>query len=130
MVDTTIRNPGNSAHFARIKPAGRRVRVLKHGAVLADSGDASRVIENGRDLYDPVLYIPEGDVAANLVPVPGKSTHCPLKGDASYFTLGGDEIAWTYDRPLEGSAVLSGLIAFYADKVVVEEIGADAGVTS
>lgn len=126
MIDTTIHNPRNTAHFARIKPVGGRVRILKRGAVLADSVTASRVMENGRDLYDPVLYIPQADVQAALSAVAGKSTHCPLKGDASYFSLDGEEIAWTYDRPLEGSAVLEGLVAFYADKVVIEETGAAA----
>ena len=126
MIDTTIRNPANEAHFARIKPAGRRVRVLKGQAVLAESTDAARLIENGRDLYDPVLYIPAGDVTAGLTPDAGKSSHCRLKGDASYLALDGEEIAWTYDRPLEGSAVIKGLIAFNADKVVIEEIGNNA----
>lgn len=126
MIDTTIRNPDNDDHFARIKPAGRRVRVLRGDAVLADSSAASRLIENGRDLYDPVFYIPASDVTAELDPVSGKSTHCPLKGDAAYLSHLGEEIAWTYDRPLAGSSVLEGLVAFYADKVVIEEIGSHA----
>ena len=61
-----------------------------------------------------------------LEPVSGKSTHCPLKGDASYFTLNGEEIAWTYDRPFEWSEQLRGHIAFYANKVAIEETLTDA----
>ena len=126
VIETTIYNPGNNEHLARIKPAGRRVRILFKGRVIADSASASRLIEIGRDFYDPVLYVPQQDVQADLSAVEGKSTHCPLKGDASYLSLDGEEVAWTYDRPLESSAMLKGLVAFYADKVVVEEIGASA----
>ena len=126
MIDTTIYNPRNDAHFARIKPVGRRVRVLRGGVELAHSPDALRVQETGSDVYDPVIYIPQADATSALRSVEGKSTRCPLKGQASYFDLDGEEIAWTYDRPLEGARMLAGHIAFYADKVIVEEIGADA----
>ncbi|WP_306117891.1 MULTISPECIES: DUF427 domain-containing protein [unclassified Roseitalea] len=126
MVDTTIRNPDTDAHFARIKPVGRRVRVHHRGRMLADSTDAIRVQESGHDIYDPVIYIPRSDATTSLDAVAGKSTHCPLKGDASYFGFEGEEIAWTYDRPLEGSQVLKGYLAFDPEKVTIEEIGANA----
>lgn len=123
MATTTVRNPGNAAHFMHVKPARQRVRVRKGERVLADSAAALRVMETGREPYDPVLYIPRGDVSPALLPLPGKSTHCPLKGDASYLTLDGDEIAWSYDRTLEGAGLIRDYVAFYADKVTVEEIG-------
>lgn len=126
MIDTTIRNPGNDAHSARIKPVGRLVRVRRGDALLAQSERAVRVMETGRDIYDPVIYLPQADLQAVLTPVEGKSTHCPLKGDAAYFTHSGTEIAWTYDRPLDGAPMLKGLVAFDPEKVAVEEIGADA----
>lgn len=126
MIDTTIRNPGNAAHFARIKPVGRLIRVRRGGALLAQSERAVRMIEIGRDIYDPVIYLPEADLTAALAPVEGKSTHCPLKGDAAYFTHEGEEVAWTYGRPLESAPMLRGLIAFDPGRVSIEEIGADA----
>jgi uncharacterized protein (DUF427 family) len=126
MTSTTIRAPGNDAHFMHVKSVPQRVRVRKGDRILASSINALRIMETGHGPYDPMIYIPEADVGGVLQAVDGKSTHCPLKGDASYFTLDGDEIAWTYDRPLEVSAVLKGHIAFYPNKVVVEEIGAEA----
>ncbi len=125
-MSTTIHAPGNEAHFMHVKPVSQRVRVRKGDTVLAESTSALRIMETGRGPYDPMIYIPEADVGGPLEAVDGKSTHCPLKGDASYFTFGGDEIAWTYDRPLEVSQVLKGHIAFYPNKVTVEEIGAEA----
>ena len=126
MTDTTIYNPGNAAHFARIKPVGRRVRVSRHGEVIANSTRGLRVQGTGRDVYDPVIYLPRADVEDMLTPVEDKSTHCPLKGDASYFTHEGDEIAWTYDRPLDGAGALADHVAFYPDMVAIEEIGTHA----
>ena len=126
MIDTTIRNPGNDAHFARIKPVGRRVKVRRAGETMADTRDAVWLQETGRDVYDPVIYLPRADAVAALARVDGKSTRCPLKGDASYLAVGGDEVAWTYDRPLDGARMLDGLVAFDSDRVVVEIIGTDA----
>lgn len=125
MATTTVRNSGNEAHFMHVKPIRQRVRIRRDGTILAESTAALRIMETGREPYDPVVYIPRADVADVLQPVPGKSTHCPLKGDASYFALDGQEIAWTYDRPLEGSALIKDYVAFYPDKVTLEEIGSD-----
>jgi len=125
MATTTVRNPDNEAHFMHVKPVRLRVKVRRGGQVLAESTNALRIMETGREPYDPVIYIPRADIADALQPVSGKSTHCPLKGDASYFTLDGDEIAWTYDRPLAGAEPIRDHVAFYADKVSIEEIGAD-----
>jgi len=122
----TIHNPGNDAHFMRVKPVKATVRVTRGSEVLAESENALWVLENGRDFYDPVVYIPEADVTAPLQPVEGKSTHCPLKGDASYFALNGEEIAWTYDRPLDFAEELRGHVAFDAGKVAMELSGTDA----
>lgn len=120
----TIHREDEPRHFMRLKPVPRRIRVLKDSQVLADTEAALRLTEVGRDIYDPVFYIPEADMQVDLVPIIGKSTHCPLKGDASYFAHRGNEpIAWTYDRPLAATGILKGLVAFYPDQVVVEEIG-------
>jgi uncharacterized protein (DUF427 family) len=126
MTTTTIHNPGNQAHFMHVKSVPQRVRVRRGDQLLADSTGALRVMETGKGPYDPMLYIPRADVSGPLQAVDGKSTHCPLKGDASYFALDGDEIAWTYDRPLDVSTILKDHIAFDPGKVTIEEIGASA----
>ena len=86
-----------------------------------------RLLELGRDMYDPVVYVPRGDVRAKLGPN-DTSTHCPLKGDAAYFDLLDDsgavvqaKIAWTYPQPFDFASQLIGLVAFYADQVTIEE---------
>ncbi|MEM1049372.1 MAG: DUF427 domain-containing protein [Pseudomonadota bacterium] len=127
MVASAIHNPAEPRHFMRLKPVERRVRVLRDGNVIAETANALRVLEVGKDIYDPVLYLPPEDVKARLTKVT-RSTHCPLKGDASYYDLVDAEgqvlvsdIAWSYADPLEFAADLSGRIAFYANHVTFEE---------
>ena len=123
----TTHNPGAPRHFMRLKPAGRRVRILRQGEVLAETDDALRLVEVGKDVYDPTLYLPEADIRAGLRQT-DKATHCPLKGDAVYFDLldaDGNvvcpEIAWAYPAPFDFADALAGRIAFYSAQVTVEE---------
>ena len=86
--------------------------------------------ETGRDVYDPVIYIPETDVPGPLEPVAGKSTHCPLKGDASYWSIasGGAtavNAVWAYEKPYDEVAEITGALAFYASKVDAIEFDAN-----
>ncbi|MEM7516525.1 MAG: DUF427 domain-containing protein, partial [Planctomycetota bacterium] len=76
-----VRRPDAPGRFMRIRPVEKRVRILIGDEELASTTGAKRIIEHGRDLYEPVLYIPRVDVTANLTKR-DKSTHCPLKGDA------------------------------------------------
>lgn len=123
LVTETIHNPNEPRHYMRFKPVNRRVRVTRRGQTLAETSHAMRMTEVGRDVYDPIVYFPIADISPSLKPVPGKSTHCPLKGDAHYFALDDDAIAWTYDEPLEFASALKGYVAFYPDEVIVEESG-------
>ena len=44
----------------RVKPVKATIRVSRGDKLLAESRNALRVQETGRDVYDPVLYIPRG----------------------------------------------------------------------
>jgi uncharacterized protein (DUF427 family) len=50
------------------------------------------------------------------------STHCPFKGDASYFSLKGgpDNAVWSYETPFDEMAVIKEYVAFYPNKVTIE----------
>ena len=120
-LENAVARPDEPTHFMRLKPVHRRVTIKKGDAVVATTTRAIRLLEVGRDLYDPVFYIPKGDVTSALDPIQGKSTHCPLKGDASYWSHAGEEIAWSYDAPRDYADALRGLIAFDASKVSVTE---------
>ncbi len=121
----TIHNPADPRHYMRLLPVKRKVRVTRGGQPIAESVNAVRMLEVARDVYDAVTYIPRTDITAAIKPVQDKQTHCPLKGNAHYFSApDGTVIAWTYDEPLEFAEQLNGLVAFYPDEVSIEEVGA------
>lgn len=127
LVSGAIHNPAEPRHFMRVKQIARRVRISRKGTILAESTSALRLLEAGRDLYDPAIYIPRDDVTASLRQTE-QTTHCPLKGDAVYFdllnadgTLALNDIAWSYATPLPHAEILAGFISFYPDKVSIEE---------
>jgi len=56
-----------------------------------------------------------------------RSTYCPYKGDASYFSipLGGErsiDAVWTYETPYAAVAGIEDHLAFYPDRVDTIEI--------
>ena len=57
-----------------------------------------------------------------------KTTHCPHKGDASYFSIANkssvtENAAWSYEDPKEDVAELTGYLAFVlSDSVKVEQV--------
>ena len=131
--DLAIRNPANAAHFMRIKPVSGRVSIRFAGETLALSADALRVLEVGRDLYDPVLYLPAADVRARLRAGGGR-TRCPIKGESEYLDLHGSDgalraaaLAWSYDPTVPGAEALAGRIAFDPRQVEITETPPGAG---
>jgi len=120
---------------------GLRVRV--DGEVLAETTRGLKLRE-GR--YPPVVYVPREDVHMERLRQSDHSTHCPFKGDASYFdvkadtrsdgaddpvdqevnTRGGNEgsgdsqVAWSYESPFDQMAEIRDHLAFYPDRVTLE----------
>ena len=103
-----------------VEPCRRHVRVELAGQVLADSGDALRVLETS---HPPTIYIPRDDVRVDLlVPSRVRSTWCEFKGTARYLdALIADRryetVAWTYPDPSPGYAQLGDHLAFYPGRV-------------
>ena len=102
-----------------------RVRVTLGGQTVADSR-ATLTLREGT--YKPVHYVPRGDVDMGLLTPTAHSTHCPWKGDATYFTInaGGREAVnavWSYETPLADVAEITGFLAFYPDRVDAIEEG-------
>lgn len=111
-----IRNPAEPEHCMLVQRIERRVTVSLGGTLLACSDGAVYVIEFGRGLYPPVIYLPSTEVRVSLARAE-RTTHCPLKGDASYFDLVDGsarvaDIAWAYEEPFAFAAVLRPLLAF------------------
>ena len=114
----------SSAHAIEIAPFGGRVRVRSGGAIVADSAHALMLEETG---HAPVFYLPRGDVRMDDFSPSERTSHCPHKGDASYFNLDtGDgpiaDAAWSYEAPYPIALSIAGHLAFYADKVEIETL--------
>ena len=97
----------------------RPVTVRINGRVVAHSEQALELRES---TYRPVFYIPRADVEMALFSPSAHHSHCPYKGDASYysFTLGEDvrkDVAWSYETPFEWMPEITGHLAFYPDRV-------------
>jgi class 3 adenylate cyclase/uncharacterized protein (DUF427 family) len=103
----------------RFEPSGKRVRVEFNGATVADSGRAL-VLHETR--LPPAYYFPAEDVRTDLLVRTEHATHCPFKGNASYWTLKvGDRTAenavWAYEEPYREAERIRGYLSFYRDKV-------------
>ena len=111
-------------HPITITANPKRVRVSADGIVIAETTRALTLKEAG---YPPVQYIPRSDANLALMARTGRVTHCPYKGDANYFSVVVDgktieNSTWTYETPFPAMAEISGHLAFYPDKVKVEEL--------
>ncbi|MBV9244821.1 MAG: DUF427 domain-containing protein [Methylobacteriaceae bacterium] len=118
MNEVAPRIPGPD-HPITVTPAQKRVRVLWQGTVIADSRDALDLKEAS---YPVVKYIPRTDVDMSLLHRTARHTHCPYKGDASYFSIQVDgatsaDAIWSYEHPFPAVAMIKDPLAFYPDKI-------------
>ncbi len=110
--------PGHP-HAITIEPNPNRVQVTFNGTIIADTGRAL-VLREGP--LPPAQYIPREDVKMSFLRPTSHSTHCPFKGDASYFTVSVDgrtaeNAVWTYKAPLLAVADIKDYVAFYPEKM-------------
>ncbi|GGX21388.1 hypothetical protein GCM10010297_48550 [Streptomyces malachitofuscus] len=98
-------------HRITIEPSERHVRVVHGGQVLADSDRALVLHETG---CPPRYYIPPEDVRLDLLTPSDTRTHCPFKGDASYWSLpDAADLVWAYPEPKADVAAIKGHLCFY-----------------
>jgi uncharacterized protein (DUF427 family) len=102
-----------------LEPTPKRIRVVVGGETIADSSRAMLLQESGQQ---PVYYFPPEDVRSEFLEPSDRHTHCPKKGDASYYTIHvGDQVidagAWYYPEPLEAAPAIKDLIAFYFNRM-------------
>lgn len=109
----------------QIRKAPGRWVVRSGGAVLGESNNALELSEG--DL-PPVIYFPREEVAFALLDQSDKTTHCPHKGDATYYSIVNlssvtPDAVWSYEDPKEEVAAIKGHLAFVtSESVKVEQI--------
>ncbi len=109
---------GKPAPHIKTQPAGVTVRVTLNGEVIAESRAAVAMKEGD---YPVVYYFPRKDVKMDRLERSSHRTHCPFKGDASYFSVknGPENAVWSYEQPYDEMSVIKDLLAFYPNKVDV-----------
>lgn len=109
----------------RIRKAAGTWVVRSGGAVL---GESTRALELDEEGHAPVIYFPREDVAMAFLDPSSKTSHCPTKGDATYYSIVNKssvtkDAVWSYEAPSEAVSEIKGYLAFHqSDTVKVEQI--------
>ena len=109
-------------HPIAIAQARQRVQIRFGGDVIADTSDALDLKES---TYPVVHYIPRSAVRMDQLVKTDHSTHCPYKGDASYFSIVAkdgrrvENAVWSYETPFPAMKEIAGYLAFYPNKVEI-----------
>ena len=104
--------PPHRIYFADFLP---RVRAVVAGRTVLDTTRGKLLYETG---IGPRFYAPLEDFDAGALARTDHSTHCPFKGDASYFSVTVDGTArenavWAYESPIGEAAWLRGYASLY-----------------
>ena len=109
-------HPRDPFHRVDVRLSSRPVRIEIDGLLLAETTRA-------RMAYETQLmtrfYLPRVDVRVPLHSS-DRRTYCPYKGEASYWSVdGAEDLLWSYEHPLPDAAALTGLVAFWDERVDV-----------
>ncbi len=118
MTEKPIKIPGPD-HPIAIEPASAHLVVTVAGRVVADTRAALTLQEAN---YAPVYYVPRQDVDMSLLAPTDHTSHCPYKGDASYYSIpaGGERSVnaiWSYEHPYDAVSAIKDYVAFYPTRV-------------
>jgi uncharacterized protein (DUF427 family) len=88
----------------------RRVRARFGDHTVLDTCGGRLLHESG---LLPVLYVPDSDISHELLHPTDHTSHCPFKGDASYWSVRADgrtaeNAVWAYPEPIPTSGWLRG----------------------
>jgi uncharacterized protein (DUF427 family) len=106
------------AHRVTTRRSTRRVEVKSDGQLLAVSDRAIELDETGLPTR---YYLPRDDVHVDLLVPSPTTSHCPFKGDATYFSApGAPDAFWVYEKPSEEDALaIAGMLAPWPGRVEV-----------
>lgn len=122
-------HPRDPFHRVDARASSRRVKVGYGPTALAESVRPVFVYET---MLPVRTYLPREDVDFGVLERTSHSTICPYKGTASYWSLTGagskgENIAWSYETPLQDATQLTGLIAFYDERTTIDVEGKTHG---
>jgi uncharacterized protein (DUF427 family) len=97
--------------------SGDAMKAIWNGRVIAES-DETVIVESNH-------YFPRNSIVQEFYSQSNKTTHCPWKGDASYFNIEVDGSsnqngAWFYVEPKEAAKEIANMVAFWNGIEVIE----------
>jgi uncharacterized protein (DUF427 family) len=111
-------------HPIEIEPFDGHVRVSFAHHTVAET---TRALELREASYAPVYYVPLAAVDRSALRPSETTTHCPYKGDASYYDVidphtlqASEDAVWHYDDPYPSVSRIAEYVAFYPDRVQIE----------
>jgi uncharacterized protein (DUF427 family) len=112
-------------HTITITPSNQHVEIIVKGEKVAESDRPVLLDETGLPTR---FYLPREDVRADVLRPSNSETHCPFKGQASYWSVdaGGDvfaDLVWTYEHPIPKAEGIAGLLCFYNERVDIRVDG-------
>ncbi len=118
-------HPRDPYHRVDILQSSRHVKVRVNGELVAETERPKILFETG---LPPRYYIPPEDVREDVLVSSKKTTRCPYKGVASYWSIevGAErveDLIWYYPEPIPEAAKIKGLLAFFNEKVDLEVDG-------
>ncbi|WP_335937528.1 DUF427 domain-containing protein [Streptomyces sp. PTD5-9] len=109
---------GHTRHRITVEPGTEHVRVVRDGQVLAESRRPLVLRETGCPAR---YYLPSEDVRTELLTASDTRTHCPFKGDASYWSLpDAADLVWAYPDPKPEVAAIKDHFCFYDTETVAD----------
>jgi uncharacterized protein (DUF427 family) len=105
-------------HDIELTRVSDQVVVRVNDVIVATSSRPVVLTETG---CPPRYYLPAADVRMNLLTKSPTTSHCPFKGDATYWSVHtadgvAPDVVWSYPEPLPRVAAIAGLLAFWTDK--------------
>ena len=112
-------HPRDPFHRVDVLPSSREVHVVFAGETVARTRRGVFLFETGLPAR---YYIPQADVRMDLLSPTERTSHCPYKGRASYWTLRARDreaadAVWAYLDPLPECPRIKGHLSFYPQKV-------------
>jgi len=109
-------------HRVDVLESSRRVEVKAGGETIAESDRPKLLFETGLPAR---VYLLRADVRPGILEPSETSTHCPYKGQASYWSVrAGDRLledaAWAYEAPLPEALKAAGHLCFDGEGIEIE----------
>ena len=102
-----------------VMPSSRHVRVVVGGVTVAETHRPTLLFETGLPTR---YYLPREDVHMEYLRPTARTSRCPYKGIAAYWTVeAGDavleDVVWSYPDPIPENPKIKGLLCFFNEKV-------------